>query len=144
MQPADRRIPWVFAPPTIARPVSHVCTDEQFREPEYQRLCAIHETHPNFHRKQWQFLYIHSVLEKLGMLAPGRRLLGFGTGTEPLPSIFASFGADVLATDAPMDTDEAQAGAARRSTAATSRTCSSRTRCRARPLTRMYPSRRPT
>jgi hypothetical protein len=106
--PADQRIPWHFAPPTIARPVSQVCTDEQFREPEYERLCAIHKTQPNFHRKQWEFLYIHSVLEKLGMLAPGRRLLGFGTGTEPLPSIFASFGADVLATDAPMGTDEAQ------------------------------------
>jgi SAM-dependent methyltransferase len=34
-----------------------------------------------------------------GMLGPGRSGLGFGCGEEPLPSLFAKYGAKVLATD---------------------------------------------
>ena len=56
----------------------------------------------NQHRKQWEFVFIVSSLEKLGMLQPGKRGLVFAAGSEPLISYFASFGVEILATD--MDT----------------------------------------
>jgi len=99
--PSDQRLSWEFMPPTMSNPVTQICTEAQFDEPDYLRLCDIHKTHATYHRKQWEFMYIHRVLEQAGMLAPEHKLLGFGTGLEPLPSIFASFGASVRATDAP-------------------------------------------
>jgi SAM-dependent methyltransferase len=52
-----------------------------------------------FHRKMWEFIYVAQVLWQHGQLQPGRRGVGFGCGTEPLPSLFASYGVDVLVTD---------------------------------------------
>ncbi|TCM18680.1 hypothetical protein EDF56_104212 [Novosphingobium sp. PhB165] len=57
------------------------------------------------HRKIWEFAYILAVLESKEMLQPGRRGIGFGTGLEPLPSVFAKAGVEILATDAPADLD---------------------------------------
>jgi len=37
------------------------------------------------------------------MITPGRRGLGFGVGTEPLPAVFAKLGVQVMATDAPSE-----------------------------------------
>lgn len=51
------------------------------------------------HRKQWEFVFIVSSLEKLGMLQPGKRGLVFAAGEEPLISYFASFGVEIVATD---------------------------------------------
>jgi SAM-dependent methyltransferase len=60
------------------------------------------------------------MLWEAGMLAPGRRGLGFAVGTEPLPALLAAEGAEVLATDLPAgdakarvwrDTDQHAAGA---------------------------------
>ena len=51
------------------------------------------------HRKQWEFVFIVSSLEKLGMLTPGKRGLVFAAGTEPLISYFASLGVEIVATD---------------------------------------------
>lgn len=59
------------------------------------------------HRKQWEFTYIAQALAVHGVLAPGRRGIGFGVGREPLAALFASRGCDVLATD--LDTSSAQA-----------------------------------
>ena len=36
----------------------------------------------NQHRKQWEFVFIVSSLEKLGMLQPGKRGLVFAAGSE--------------------------------------------------------------
>lgn len=52
-----------------------------------------------FHRKLWEFAYMLQALWERGMLEPGRRGLGFGCGTEPLPSYLASLGVDVTVTD---------------------------------------------
>jgi SAM-dependent methyltransferase len=52
-----------------------------------------------FHRKLWEFCYIAQALHAADMLRGGRTGLGFGCGTEPLPSLFAKLGARVLATD---------------------------------------------
>jgi hypothetical protein len=40
------------------------------------------------------------------MLFPGKRGIVFGVGTEPLPSLFAKAGAEIVATDAPPDVIE--------------------------------------
>ena len=60
------------------------------------------------HRKIWEYCYIAQALFERGMLAPGRRGLGFAVGQEPLSALFASMGCEVLATDlAPTEADAA-------------------------------------
>lgn len=51
------------------------------------------------HRKLWEWCAIAQVLDERGLLRPGRRGLGFAVGREPLPSLFASAGVRVDATD---------------------------------------------
>ena len=51
------------------------------------------------HRKNWEWAAITQALEDADMLRPDRKGLGFAVGTELLPSIFASRGAKILATD---------------------------------------------
>lgn len=57
------------------------------------------------HRKLWEYCYITQALHERGLLAPGRRGLGFAVGQEPLPALFASLGCHILATD--LETEEA-------------------------------------
>lgn len=63
------------------------------------------------HRKAWEWCSIMQALDERGLLRPGRSGCGFAVGTEPLPSLMAAHGADVLATDRPVD-DGAKAWAA--------------------------------
>jgi SAM-dependent methyltransferase len=63
---------------------------------------------PHYNRKLWEFAYICQVLWSAGMLAPGKRGLGFGCGGEILPSLFVKYGASVLATDLDEAHPEAQ------------------------------------
>src|SRR5580692_7951047 len=51
------------------------------------------------HRKMWEWLFIAEALRERGMLAAGRRGLGFGVGLEPLVALFAAEGCTVVATD---------------------------------------------
>lgn len=89
----------VNGPAMLGNPVSQGCTAAQMVEPIYAQWCErIGET-PRFHRKQWEFCYIAQVLHQAGMLQAGRSGVAFGVGEEPLVSLFASFGAHVLATD---------------------------------------------
>jgi hypothetical protein len=50
-------------------------------------------------RKTWEFCAIAQALEERNMLQPGRSGLGFAVGREPLSSLFASYGIDIVATD---------------------------------------------
>lgn len=50
-------------------------------------------------RKLWEFAFILQSLHSRHMLAAGKRFVGFGCGTEPLPSYFAAQGVEVVATD---------------------------------------------
>ncbi|MGU3495267.1 SAM-dependent methyltransferase [Xanthobacteraceae bacterium A53D] len=52
-----------------------------------------------FHRKLWELSYMLQALWERGLLKAGNRGLGFGCGTEPLPSYLASHGIDVTVTD---------------------------------------------
>ncbi len=51
------------------------------------------------HRKLWEWLFAVQALHERGLLAPGKRGLGFGVGREPLAALFASFGCEIVATD---------------------------------------------
>lgn len=104
--PEDRRIRFEAGPPSIGRPVSQLCTQGQLEDPVFLGLMeelAVSGT--RLHRKLWEFGYILAVLKTSGVLRPGARGLGFGVGREPLPSLFAKYQVDVLATDAPTELD---------------------------------------
>lgn len=93
--------------PSLADPVSQACTASQFDEPDYARWCAAIGEPPRLHRKQWEFCYILQALETRGMLAPGKRGLGFGVGREPLVAAIAARGCEVTATDLAADAQQA-------------------------------------
>lgn len=79
--------------------VSQVCRFGSLDSPVFRGwLSRLHEPW-HAHRKPWEWAYICQALDERGMLAPGRRGLGFAVGAEPLPSLFASMGCDVVATD---------------------------------------------
>lgn len=106
--PADPAVPFRFELPTLAAPMSQLCTANQFEEPLYGTLCYSLAITPDRHRKYWEYAYILRVLEVAGVLRPGNRALGFGTGREPLPSVLARHGVEVVATDAPPDVNDVQ------------------------------------
>lgn len=78
---------------------SELCKAKDFRQNWYLHWCRVLGEEPNYHRKQWEYVYILQALMERGCLEPGKRGMGFAVGTEPLPSVFASLGVDVLATD---------------------------------------------
>lgn len=79
--------------------MSKLCVQEDFQQPWYASICAEIREPARFHRKQWEFVAIIKALRDRGMLEPGRRGIGFGVGTEPLPSLFAKHGCEIVATD---------------------------------------------
>ena len=56
-----------------------------------------------FHRKLWEFVYVLQALHNYDLLRPGVRGLGFGCGTEPIPSYLTNCGVDVTISDIPPD-----------------------------------------
>ena len=82
-----------------ARRQSELCKAKDVQTDWYHRWCmAIGET-PRYHRKQWEYIYIIQSLWERGCLEKGKKGLVFAVGTEPLPSVFASMGCDITATD---------------------------------------------
>lgn len=104
--PASPAVAWRFEEPDLDTPVSQMCTFEQMQTGTYRKLCERLGLSENLqHRKAWEFAFILAALDSKGVLTPGKRGLGFGTGREMLPSVFASAGCSVVATDAPADLD---------------------------------------
>jgi SAM-dependent methyltransferase len=93
---AAAQVPDDRFPPLVR---SRVCTQAQLSEPWYAKWSEAQGVEPIAHRKIWEFAYIPEVLDQLGMLEPGKRGLGFGVGHEPLVSVFAHRGVEVVATD---------------------------------------------
>jgi hypothetical protein len=90
----------------IPQPVhftSCLCQQVHFGYDQYRYWVKALKDKPAYRRKQWEFVYIAQVLFEHGMLAPGKRGIVFGAGLEPLPALFASFGAEILATDQAAD-----------------------------------------
>ena len=95
---------------------SHMCRQADLASPAFRQWAEAirpgwdrERTAPDviMHRKLWEWLFIIQALDERGMLAPGRRGLGFGVGTEPLVSYFAGRGCEIVATD--LDPLEAEA-----------------------------------
>lgn len=78
---------------------SELCKARDFYSGWFARWCAELKEKPNFHRKQWEFVYVLQALWERGCIAHNKRGLVFAVGTEPLPSIMANYGCDILATD---------------------------------------------
>lgn len=83
---------WVF-------PASTGCREEHFRQPYFAYWTGRMQDTLRYHRKLWEFVFICQAAYERGLLAPGRKGLGFGVGGEPLPALFAAEGCEVLATD---------------------------------------------
>jgi SAM-dependent methyltransferase len=62
-----------------------------------------------YHRKIWELGFVLQTLHDFDLIKPGVRGLGFGCGTEPLPSYFAAHAIDITATDLASD-QAAQSG----------------------------------
>ena len=78
---------------------SEPCSEYHFYLDHFRYWSGQLRENPRFHRKQWEFVYIAQALQERGLLAEGKRGLGFGVGTEPLVSLFARDGVQVVATD---------------------------------------------
>ncbi len=90
--------------------VSKFCRQRDFRQDYFKRISGeIQWDYTScIHRKNWEFVYIISILEELSMLQPGKRGIGFAVGEELLPSYFASKHVDILATDLSIDSVQAK------------------------------------
>lgn len=90
------------APPTAPVPAgigSRACCQADIESPWLRHWCGRLGLAPLYHRKVWEDAWVAQMLWEAGMLAPGRRGLGFAVGTEALPALFAAEGAEILATD---------------------------------------------
>jgi hypothetical protein len=93
--------------------VSQLCSQESLASPELRTWADRMRPMWNpkgedprpfmLHRKMWEWLFIAQALAERDMLRPGRRGLGFGVGKEPLVSLLASYGCDIVATDQPAE-----------------------------------------
>ena len=92
---------YLFEPPVLAYPVTQLCTAAQCREPAFVEISMAMALHRTLHRKGWEACYVVAALATQGMVGFGRRAMGFGCGRERIPSLLASRGVEVLATDAP-------------------------------------------
>lgn len=78
------------------------CNAGDIMHPRYLEICGLIKHHFMWHRKLWEWVFIvHHLLES-GVVKPESRGLVFGVGRERLPAFFASKGAKILATDAPV------------------------------------------
>src|SRR5690349_14922227 len=92
--------------PPVEAPVhaglgGRLCRQEDIEAAWLRHRCGRTGMVPLYHRKVWEECFILQALWEQGMLAPGRRGLGFAVGREPLPSLRAAIGAEVVATDLP-------------------------------------------
>ncbi|WP_114240540.1 methyltransferase domain-containing protein [Dyella sp. C9] len=78
---------------------SQLCTQEKLTSGLYQDWARVFGLGNHIHRKTWEWVFICEALHSSGMLKPGKVGLGFAVGKEPLASVFASRGAQILATD---------------------------------------------
>jgi hypothetical protein len=78
---------------------SELCKAKDYQAIWFKHWCNQLGESPNFHRKQWEFVFVMQALWERGCIAAGNKGLVFAVGTEPLPAMFASFGCEILATD---------------------------------------------
>jgi SAM-dependent methyltransferase len=103
--PPDYEVSTGLGPPQL---VSSLCTEASiYSEPLLRWADKIraawdveHTGIPApLHRKVWEWTFLIEALHERGVLRPGARGLGFGVGQDPLASVFASLGCEIVATD---------------------------------------------
>ena len=111
-----RRVPTIYLPPidVYQAPAGNpfmqysTCSAADFYHPRFTEIGRDMGIPPLLHRKFWEWAYIVNIAQTRGVIAPGKRALGFGVGTERMPALFAKGGMDVTATDAPASVNNAQ------------------------------------
>ncbi len=78
---------------------SELCKAMDFKAAWFKRWCDELDEVPNFHRKQWEFVFVMQALWERGCISEGTQGLVFAVGGEPLPAMFAKYGCHILATD---------------------------------------------
>ncbi len=76
-----------------------VCKQGDFVSPWFKFWTKEIKTQPILHRKLWETTYVAQCLWDRDCLAEGKRGLGFAVGREALPSLFAKYGAEIVASD---------------------------------------------
>lgn len=79
------------------------CNATDFLHPRYKEICDLLRHPLIWHRKLWEWVFVIHHLVESGLIKEGCRGLVFGVGHERLPSLFASMGAIIVATDATAD-----------------------------------------
>jgi SAM-dependent methyltransferase len=109
LRPPRSDIPTRFEQPTLEEPVCQLCTASQFKEAVFEEITQALAVHAHPHRRTWEMAYVTSVLASHGLIGIGRRAIGFGCGRERIPSLLASRGVEILATDEPENASVEQA-----------------------------------
>jgi len=79
---------------------SKACTQADIESPAFRYWSTCLRDRPGMlHRKPWEWCFIVQALYERGVLADGRRGLGFAVGQEPLSALFASLGCRIVASD---------------------------------------------
>ncbi|MBX9698425.1 MAG: class I SAM-dependent methyltransferase [Acetobacteraceae bacterium] len=99
--------------PTRVCLTSRVCRQADIEHAWLRHWCGRLHMAPLYHRKVWEDAFVLQALWEAGMIAPGRRGLGFAVGREMLPAFLAGAGVAVVATD--LDPADARARAWSRS-----------------------------
>jgi hypothetical protein len=78
---------------------SKVCCQSDIEAGWFRYWCGQLHVAPFYSRKLWEYAFVLQVLWEAGYVHAGHVGLGFAVGTEPLPSLFASRGLSIVATD---------------------------------------------
>lgn len=78
---------------------SELCKAKDFHTDWFHRWAGEMKEEVRYHRKQWEFAYVMQSLWERGCISKGKKGLVFAVGSEPLPSVFANHGCEILATD---------------------------------------------
>jgi SAM-dependent methyltransferase len=81
------------------RRISELCKAKDWQSDWFRRWCNELREPARFHRKQWEFIYVMQSLWERGCIQKGKKGLAFAVGSEPLPSIFANYACNIVATD---------------------------------------------
>ena len=79
--------------------ISELCKAKDWQTQWFNRWVDELKEPARFHRKQWEFIYVMQALWERGCIQKGKKGLAFAVGSEPLPSIFANYECEILATD---------------------------------------------
>jgi len=87
----------------FARLNSSLCQAAALESPAFRYWCKALREDFSYYRKLWEWAFVCQALYERDCLQPGRRGLGFAVGREALPSLFASFGCEIVGSDLPED-----------------------------------------